>query len=109
VIDTGLTSRLKHGGPFPVFLSYLSTGLSHNTILQELNVHVPLSPTNNEQIMIFFNVISKMNDLTEIKVNYKLVKLSYSNSSSYEEMEQIIAPLYYEHVLTCTIQLSFGP
>ena len=85
--------------PSTSFLSYLTTGLSHNTSLQELSVSIPLSPTNSEQIITFFNVISKMNNLTELKVNFTLDQLSYSKSSSREEREQIMTPLYYEHGL----------
>ena len=53
------------------YLSFLTTGLSHNTSLQELSVLIPVSDTNNEQIRTFFNVISQKNHLTELKLNFR--------------------------------------
>uniref|UniRef100_A0A1X7SVW0 Uncharacterized protein n=1 Tax=Amphimedon queenslandica TaxID=400682 RepID=A0A1X7SVW0_AMPQE len=46
------------------FLSFLTTGLRHNTSLQQLSVFIPL----NEEIRTFINVISQKNNLTELKV-----------------------------------------
>ena len=74
--------------PSTSFLSYLTTGLSHNSSLQELSVPIPLSSTNNEQIITFFDVISKMNNLTELKVTF----VPNDNIS-------IMPLLYYEHGL----------
>ena len=54
------------------YLSLITTGLSQNTSLQELSVPIPLSNTNYEQITFFFNVITNMKMLTEIKVNFIL-------------------------------------
>ena len=79
------------------YLSYLTTGLSYNNGLQELNVHIPLSHTNNQQLQTYFNVISQKYNLTELKV-YFILDQSYS-SCSYKEKEQIIASLYYEQGL----------
>ena len=75
------------------FLSFLTTGLRHNTSLQQLSVFIPL----NEEIRTFINVISQKNNLTELKVNFKLDQ-SYSNCSK-EEKKQIMTPLFYEQVL----------
>ena len=75
------------------FLSFLTTGLRHNTSLQQLSVSIPL----NEEIRTFINVISQKNNLTELEVNFKLDQ-SYSNCSD-EEKEQIMTPLFYEQVL----------
>ena len=75
------------------FLSFLTTGLRHNTSLQQLSVSIPL----NEEIRTFINVISQKNNLTELKVNFRPDQ-SYSNCS-YEEKEQIMTPLFYEQVL----------
>ena len=75
------------------FLSFLTTGLRHNTGLQQLSVSIPL----NEEIRTFINVISQKNNLTELKVNFKPDQ-SYSNCSN-EEKEQIMTPLFYEQVL----------
>uniref|UniRef100_A0A1X7T9A2 Uncharacterized protein n=1 Tax=Amphimedon queenslandica TaxID=400682 RepID=A0A1X7T9A2_AMPQE len=58
------------------FLSFLTTGLRHNTSLQQLSVSIPLPL--NEEIRTFINVISQKNNLTELKVNFKLDQ-SYSN------------------------------
>ena len=75
------------------FLSLLTTGLRHNTSLQQLRVSIPL----NEEIRTFINFISQKNNLTELKVNFKPDQ-SYSNCS-YEKKEQIMTPLFYEQVL----------
>ena len=83
------------------FLSFLTTGLRHNTSLQQLSVYIPL----NEEIRTFINVISQKNNLTELKVNFKPDQ-SYSNCSK-EEKERIMThlfyfqglPLFYEQVL----------
>uniref|UniRef100_A0A1X7T004 Uncharacterized protein n=1 Tax=Amphimedon queenslandica TaxID=400682 RepID=A0A1X7T004_AMPQE len=78
------------------FLSFLTTGLRHNTSLQHLSVSIPL----NEDIRTFINVInviSQKNNLIELKVNFRLDQ-SYSNCS-WEESEQIMTPLFYEQVL----------
>ena len=75
------------------FLSFLTTGLRHNTSLQQLSVSIPL----NEEIRTFINVISQKNNLTELKVNFELDQ-SYRYCSR-EEKEQIMTPLFYEKVL----------
>ena len=75
------------------FLSFLTTGLRHNTSLQQLSVSIPL----NEEIRTFINVISQKNNLTELNVNFKPDQ-SYSNCS-WVEKRQIMTPLFYEQVL----------
>ena len=75
------------------FLSFLTTGLRHNTSLQQLSVSIPL----NEEVRTFINVISQKNNLTKLEVNFRPDQ-SYSNSS-WEEKEQIMTPLFYEQVL----------
>ena len=75
------------------FLSFLTTGLRHNTSLQQLSVFIPL----NDEIGTFINVISQKNNLTELKLNFKPDQ-SYINSSR-KEKEQIMTPLFYEQVL----------
>ena len=75
------------------FLSFLTTGLRHNTSLQQLSVSIPL----NEEIRTFINVISQKNNLTELKVNFRPDQ-SYNNGSL-EEKKQIMTPLFYEQVL----------
>ena len=75
------------------FLPFLTTGLRHNTSLQQLSVPIPL----NEETRTFINVISQKNNLTELKVNFTPDQ-SYSNCSE-EEKEQIMTPLFYEQVL----------
>ena len=75
------------------FLSFLTTGLRHNTSLQQLSVSITL----NEEIRTFINVISQKNNLTELKVNFRPDQ-SYSNGSL-EEKKQIMTPLFYEQVL----------
>ena len=75
------------------YLSFLTAVLSHNTSLQELSVLIPLSDTNYEQITTFFNVISRNNKLTELKLNFILDHLC---DDSYKEREQIMTALFYE-------------
>ena len=72
------------------YLSLLTTGLSHNTSLQELSIFIPVSDTNNEQIRTFFNVISQKNHLTELKLDFKL-NFRYDNKKC--------TSLFYEQVL----------
>ena len=74
------------------FLSFLTTGLIHNTSLQQLRVSITLP------IRTFINVISQKNNLTELQVSFRLDYQSYSNCSR-KEKEQIMTPLYYEQVL----------
>ena len=75
------------------FLSFLTTGLRHNTSLQQLSISIPL----NEEIRTFINVISQKNNLTKLKIYFKPDQ-SYSNCS-YKEKKQIMTPLFYEQVL----------
>uniref|UniRef100_A0A1X7TC71 Uncharacterized protein n=1 Tax=Amphimedon queenslandica TaxID=400682 RepID=A0A1X7TC71_AMPQE len=75
------------------FLSFLTTGLRHNTSLQQLSVSIPL----NEEIRTFTDVISQKNNLTELKVEFKSDQ-SYS-SCSWKEKKHIMTSLFYEQVL----------
>ena len=94
-IDTNvLTSTIPS-----TYLSFLTTGLSHNISLHELSVTIPLSDTNYEQITTLFNVISHNNKLTELKVSFTLDQLCVSSYCSYEERKQIMTPLFYEQGL----------
>ena len=77
------------------FLSFLTTGLIHNTSLQQLRVSITLPI--NEEIRTFINVISQKNNLTELQVTFTLDQ-SYSNYSD-EEEEQIKTSFYYEQGL----------
>ena len=77
------------------FLSFLTTGLIHNTSLQQLRVSITLPI--NEEIRTFINVISQKNNLTELQVIFKLDQ-SYSNCSG-EEKEKIMISSYYEQLL----------
>ena len=77
------------------FLSFLTTGLIHNTSLQQLRVDIILPI--NEEIRTFINVISQKNNLTELQVTFTLDQ-SYSNCSD-EEKKQITTSLYYEQAL----------
>ena len=81
------------------YLSFLITGLSHNTGLQELSTFIPLSDTNNERIRTFFNVISQKNHLTELKLNIELDSglSEYYSNSSYDG--KTCFSLFYEQVL----------
>ena len=77
-------------------LSFLTTGLIHNTSLQQLRV--PITLPINEEIRTFINVISQKNNLTELKVSFILDHQSYSNCSR-EEEKQIMTSSYYEQGL----------
>ena len=87
----------RYGIPIPSsFLSFLTTGLIHNTSLQQLGVpQIPLPI--NEEIRTFINVISQKNNLTELQVTF-ILDQSYSNCS-WEEKKQIMTSLYYEQLL----------
>ena len=78
----------------PIPSSFLTTGLIHNTSLQQLRV--PITLPINEEIRTFINVISQKNNLTELQVTFRLDQ-SYSNCS-WKERDQIMT-LYYEQVL----------
>ena len=82
------------------YLSFLTTGLSHNTSLQELHVFIPVSDTNNEQTRTLFNVISQKNNLTELKLDFTLVQ---SQSCSDDDMKY--DSLFYEQVLPLVINM----
>uniref|UniRef100_A0A1X7TH73 NACHT domain-containing protein n=1 Tax=Amphimedon queenslandica TaxID=400682 RepID=A0A1X7TH73_AMPQE len=71
------------------FLSFLTTGLRHNTSLQQLNVDIPL----NEETRTFINVISQKNNLTELTMYFT------PDQSFNKEKLQIMTPLFYEQVL----------
>ena len=77
------------------FLSFLTTGLRHNTSLQQLNVSIPL----NDKSRTFINVISQKNNLTKLKIKFILILNESYNSCSWKEKEQIMTPLFYEQVL----------
>ena len=84
--------------PTPIpssFLSFLTTGLIHNTSLQQLTVLITLPI--NEEIRAFINVISQKNNLTELQVTFELDH-SYSNCSD-KEKKQIMTSSYHEQVL----------
>ena len=81
------------------FLSFLTTGLRHNTSLQQLSVSIPL----NEEIKTFINVISQKDNLTELEVNFELDQ-SYS-ICSYEEKGQIMTSLFDEQVLSAVTNI----
>ena len=75
------------------FLSFLTTGLIHNTSLQHLRVPITLP---NEEIRTFINVISQKNNLTELQVSFTLDQ-SYRNCS--REENDIMTSSYYEQLL----------
>uniref|UniRef100_A0A1X7UKJ3 NACHT domain-containing protein n=1 Tax=Amphimedon queenslandica TaxID=400682 RepID=A0A1X7UKJ3_AMPQE len=77
------------------FLSFLTTGLRHNTSLQQLTAPIPLPL--NEEMRTLIDVISQKNNLRDLKVNFKLDQ-SYNNYR-WEKMKQIMTPLFFEHGL----------
>ena len=80
-------------------LLFLTTGLSHNSSLQELRVPIPLSGTNYEQLTTFFNVISHKNNTTELKVQFLLDYSCVTNDCSDEVKEEKMTKLFYEQGL----------
>ena len=88
------------------YMSFLTTGLSHNTSLQELSVPIPLSDTNYEQITTIFNVISHKNKLTKLKVNFILDQSYVSSDCKYEKRRQIMTSLFYEQGLPLFTDMS---
>ena len=88
----------RYADPIPSsFLSFLTTGLIHNTSLQQLRVpHITLPI--KEEISTFISVISQKNNLTELQVSFTQDYQSYSNCS-WEEREQIMTSSYYEQLL----------
>ena len=80
--------------PIPsLFLSFITTGLKHNTSLQQLSVLIP----PNEEMRGFINVISQNNNLTEFEVSY--------SKSSWGETRQIMASLFFELILPAVTNL----
>ena len=87
------------------FPSFLTTGLRHNTSLQQLSVSIPL----NEEIKTFINFISQTNNLTELRMNFidhlyfepqsdSSIK-TYMLTQVWEKKKQIMTSLFYEQVL----------
>ena len=74
-------------------LTFVTTGLRHNTSLQQLKLHTIPIPLN-EEIKIFINVISQKKNLTEFEVIFKL-----SWSCSWKEALPIRTPVFYEQVV----------
>ena len=93
-IDHGFTIFIPS-----TYLSFLTTGLSHNTSLQELSVPIPLYDTNYEQITTLFNVVPHKNKLTELKVSFILDQSCVSSDYSFEERKQIMTSSFYEQLL----------
>ena len=83
------------------YLSFLTTGLSHNISLQELSIPIPLSSTNYEHLNGLFKVISCKNKLTELKLDFTLAQSSDSFvPSDYIERSQKTTQLLHDQGLT---------
>uniref|UniRef100_A0A1X7VNQ8 NACHT domain-containing protein n=1 Tax=Amphimedon queenslandica TaxID=400682 RepID=A0A1X7VNQ8_AMPQE len=81
------------------FLSFLITGLRHNTSLQRLNVNIPF----NKDITTFTDIISQKNNLAELIMNFTFAKEAfdvYLHSDSREEVAKEILKLRREQFLT---------
>ena len=70
------------------FLSFLTNGLKHNTSLQQLSVSIQLNEEIDEA-KTFFNVISQMNNLTELEVDF----------GDYANEKKTMTPLFYKQAL----------
>ena len=97
----GINNEWYHN-PIPsMFLPSLTTGLTHNTSLQQLSVYITLPII--KEIKDFINFFSENHNLTKLKVSFKLDQL-FSNYSNYcyksnELKEAIMTPLFYEQVV----------
>ena len=87
--------------------TYLITGLSHNTSLQELGIYIPLSDTNNEQIRTFFNVISQKNHLTELKLHFSDDRMKRA-SLFYEQVLPLVTNMLELHTTIRLLQIKYG-
>ena len=65
------------------YLSFLTTGLTHNTSVNELSVPIPLSSTNYVEMTALFNVISHKNNLIELKVAFTALNQSFVSRDLY--------------------------
>ena len=82
------------------YLSFLTTGLTHNTSVNELSVPIPLSSTNYVEMTALFNVISHKNNLTELKVAFTALNKSFvSRDCTDGNISQIMTQLFYEQGL----------
>uniref|UniRef100_A0A1X7VPV0 Uncharacterized protein n=1 Tax=Amphimedon queenslandica TaxID=400682 RepID=A0A1X7VPV0_AMPQE len=76
------------------YMSIITTGIMHNTGLQQLSIPVFL-PITNEQMRRFLNVISQTDNITELKVVFQLDQtLSFSNDE-----KGIMKTFFYEQIL----------
>ena len=81
------------------FLSFLITGLRHNTSLQQLSVLIPF----NKEISVFTDIISQKNNLTELTMTFTLAKEVfdiYLDSEGHEEVAKELLKLERKHFLT---------
>ena len=78
------------------YLSFLTTGLSHNNSLQELNVSVPLSESNYDDIQMFFNVMSHKSKLIELTMFFEMDQSCVSSDCSNEGRRKVMTTLFYE-------------
>ena len=84
------------------FLLFLSNGIKHNSSLQQVilkHIRLPL----NEEILKFFSVVAAKNNLTELKVYFKLDN-EYTYCT-YQEKECFMTQLFYEQGLPAVTNL----
>ena len=93
------------------YLSSLTTGLSHNTSLQELSVFISVSDTNNEQIRTFFNVILQKNHLTELKLSFKIDPILNDHmkqkSLCYEQVLPLVTNMLKLHTTIRLLKIEY--
>ena len=80
-------------------MSFLTTGLSCNTSLQELNVSVPLSESNYDGMQMFFDVISRKSKLIEVTLRFEMDRSCLFSNCSNEDRRKIMTTLFYEQAL----------
>ena len=105
-----LEINVDHPTICSTYLTSLTTGLSHNTNLQELGLFIPVSDTNNEQIGTFFNVISQKNHLTELKLDFILdMSASYSDCKSllYEQVLPLFTNMLELHTTIRLLEITY--
>ena len=91
------TIRIHMPSPYN-YLSFLTTGLSCNNSLQELNTSVPLSD-HYDGIQMFFDVISHKSKLIELTLNFEMDQSCLSSDSNNEDRRKVMTTLFYEQAL----------
>ena len=85
------------------YLSFLITGLAHNTSLLGLSVPIPLADTHHEQLTTLFDVVTNKENIKELKVSFISAdkQLKYLNDITTIELlttDQMLQLLYRQGI-----------